>query len=213
MQKIKQIFVIAVLALSAVGNVMAIEEAKYNSILKEGAIEVRDYESQIIAETLVSGDFEDAGGEAFKRLFKYISGENTARQKIDMTAPVGLANASQEIDMTSPVGQTRIDGKWAVNFLMPASYSMETIPQPKDPKIRLRLLPDRHIAAIEYSGFWSEESYLENKGKLESWISEKQYNVIGQPIWARYNPPFTPWFLRRNEILIPINMPELVSQK
>lgn len=184
---------------------MAIEEAEYTVVLKEERFEVREYEPHIVAETIVDGDFEDAGDEAFGRLFKYISGNNKSRQKIEMTAPVRQAAASQKIDMTSPVGQMRVDGRWAVSFMMPASFTLETIPEPKDPNVILRQVPARNMAAVRYSGFWSEKGYLSNKAKLEAWIDEKGFITVGEPVWARYNPPFMPWFLRRNEILVPID--------
>ena len=184
---------------------MAIEEAEYTVVLKEERFEVREYEPHIVAETIVDGDFEDAGDEAFGRLFKYISGNNKSRQKIEMTAPVGQAGASQKIDMTSPVVQMQVDGRWAVSFMMPASFTLDTLPEPKDRNVILRQVPARNMAAVIYSGFWSEKGYLRNKGKLEAWIDEKGFRTVGEPVWARYNPPFMPWFLRRNEILVPID--------
>lgn len=183
---------------------MAAEEAEYTVIRKADPFEVRAYEPHIIAETLVEGDLEDAGGKAFRRLFKYISGENSARQEIAMTSPVGQAAPSQKIAMTSPVGQMQVDDRWAVSFMMPNAFTMETTPAPKDPDVVLRQVPSRNMAAVRYSGFWSEKSYQDNKRALEEWIGGQGLAITGEPIWARYNPPFTPWFLRRNEILIPI---------
>ena len=186
---------------------MATEEAKYKVVLREQDFEVREYEPHIIAETLVDGDFDKAGNKAFSRLFKYISGNNKSRQKIEMTAPVAQGAGSEKIDMTSPVGQQEADGRWAVSFMMPASYSLETLPEPQDPEVVLRQVPARHIAAVRYSGFWSEEGYMLNRDKLETWIKKNRFRVVGGPIWARYDPPFMPWFLRRNEILVPIAYP------
>jgi hypothetical protein len=82
------------------------------------------------------------------------------------------------------------------------------LPEPKDPNVIIRQVPSRHIAAVRYSGFWSEEGYLQNKARLEGWIRKKDLRTVGEPIWARYNPPFMPWFLRRNEILVPVADPE-----
>jgi hypothetical protein len=106
--------------------------------------------------------------------------------------------------MTSPVGQQENNGRWAVSFMMPASFSQETIPVPNDPDVILRQVPARQIAALRYSGFWSEKSYLRHKEKLQEWAKEKGLNVVGEAEWARYNSPFTPWFMRRNEILLPV---------
>ena len=107
--------------------------------------------------------------------------------------------------MTAPVGQQPAQEKWAVSFMMPAEYTLGTLPAPADPKVTLRPVPARRVAAVRYSGFWSQARYLKFKAELESWIRAKGLTVAGDPIWARYNPPFTPWFLRRNEILIPVD--------
>jgi hypothetical protein len=189
---------------------MATEEAEYTVFLKEENLEVRLYEPHIVAETVVDKEFEDAGSEAFGRLFKYISGNNQAQQEIAMTAPVGQVAEgqeieSQEIDMTAPVGQTQVDGKWVVSFMMPGSFTMQTTPKPRDERIIIRQVPERTMAAIEYSGFWSKSGYQKNKSRLEDWIDKKGFIIQGKPVWARYNAPFMPWFLRRNEVLIPID--------
>jgi len=184
---------------------MAIEEAAYKVLKKDNRFEIRDYAPHILAETVVEGDIEEAGNKAFNRLFRYISGENRSREKVAMTAPVSQEPKGEKIQMTAPVGQQRVQEKWAVSFMMPASYTLETLPEPEDPKVTLRQVPARRMAAVRYSGFWSEKNYIRYKLELESWIREKGLTIMGDPLWARYNPPFTPWFLRRNEILIPID--------
>jgi len=184
---------------------MAIEEAAYKVLRKENNFEIRDYAPHILAETVVEGDFEDAGDKAFTRLFRYISGENRSRDKVAMTAPVSQEPIGQKIQMTAPVGQRSVQDRWSVSFMMPASYTMETLPVPEDPNVTLRQVPARRMAAVRYSGFWSEKNYLRYKLELESWIREKGFTIVGDPLWARYNAPFTPWFLRRNEILIPVD--------
>ena len=189
------------------GEVMATEQAKYQVITQDDNIEVRKYESHVVAETEVDSDFEDAGSAAFKRLFDYISGNNIAQKEIAMTTPVSQEASGEKIDMTSPVGQRKDNGRWAVSFMMPASYTYETLPQPKDPSIKLQQVPEQYRVSITYSGLWSESNYLSNKQKLEAWIQSNNYIVSGEATWARYNAPFTPWFLRRNEVLIPIEYP------
>ena len=184
---------------------MAIEEATYKVIKKDNQFEIRDYAPHILAETVVEGDLEEAGNKAFNRLFRYISGGNRSRDKVAMTAPVSQEPIREKIKMTAPVRQQRIQEKWAVSFMMPASYTMETLPEPEDPEVKLRQVPARRMAAVRYSGFWSENGYLRHKLQLESWIRDRGLTIVGDPIWARYNPPFTPWFLRRNEILIPVD--------
>ena len=184
---------------------MAIEEAAYTVVIKDEKFEIRDYAPHILAETFVEGDFEEAGNKAFNVLFGYISGDNRSREKVAMTAPVTQEPKGEKIKMTAPVGQQRVQESWAVSFMMPASYTLETLPEPEDPKVTLRQVPARRIAAVRYSGFWNEKGYLRYKLELESWIREKGHTIVGDPIWARYNAPFTPWFLRRNEILIPVD--------
>ena len=203
----KNIFTIVsfvTILLTGVLNVMATEEAPYKVLKSDGIFELREYGPQILAEVIVEGDIEDAGNTAFRPLFKYISGENRSRSRISMTAPVSQESKGEKIAMTAPVSQEKSQGKWAVSFMMPASYTMETIPLPDNPDVKLRQVPARRIAAVRYSGFWSEGKYQLNRNKLESWLRDNKFSAAGEPVWARYNPPFTLWFLRRNEILIPV---------
>jgi effector-binding domain-containing protein len=183
---------------------MAIEEAPYDVVNKDKPFEIRDYAPHIVAETVVGGSLEDAGSRAFKILFAYISGDNRSRQSVAMTAPVAQQANAEKIKMTAPVGQQQVEDKWVVSFMMPAAYTMETLPVPESPQVMLRQVPGRRMAAVRYSGFWNEKGYLENKAKLEAWIEDNGLNIAGNALWARYNAPFTPWFLRRNEVLIPV---------
>ncbi|MEW8222425.1 MAG: heme-binding protein [Candidatus Thiodiazotropha taylori] len=193
--------------LTAIGakQAMAIEEAQYDVIHKESDFEIRDYASHVLAETFVTGAMEDAGKVAFGRLFDYISGNNQSRQEVTMTAPISQQPAGEKIEMTAPVGQQPDSEGWVVSFMMPSKYTMETLPVPIDSKVTLRKVSPRRMAAIRYSGFWSESSYLEHKAELLQWIEEAGLTITGEPVWARYNAPFTPWFMRRNEILIPVH--------
>ena len=192
----------------ATGEGMAIEEAKYIVIMKEESFELRQYERHIIAETMVEGDFDKAGNEGFRRLFKYISGENQKKQSIAMTAPVSQDAGSEKIAMTAPVSQERTGGQWRIAFVMPSEYTMDTLPQPVDPKVILRQTPARRMAAVTYSGSWSKARYEEHKALLEAFIQKKKLQPLGEPVLARYNSPFTLWFLRRNEVLVPVQGPD-----
>jgi len=203
-RSIRNIFAAAVIIIGAI-DAMAIEEAAYTVVIKDEKFEIRDYAPHILAETFVEGDFEEAGNKAFNVLFGYISGDNRSREKVAMTAPVTQEPKGEKIKMTAPVGQQRVQERWAVSFMMPASYTLETLPEPEDPKVTLRQVPARRMAAVRYSGFWNEKGYLRYKLELESWINENGLTIVGDPIWARYNAPFTPWFMRRNEILIPVD--------
>jgi len=109
--------------------------------------------------------------------------------------------------MTAPVSQERTGGQWRIAFVMPSEYTMDTLPQPVDPKVSLRQVPSRRMAAITYSGTWSRERYEEQKTLLEAFIRKHKLSPLGEPVLARYNSPFTLWFLRRNEVLIPVQVP------
>ena len=205
MKYICRVTILIAVIIIGVTDIMAIEETKYEVIIKENKFEIRDYAPHILAETVVGGSLEEAGNKAFERLFGYISGGNRTRDKVAMTAPVSQRKIGEKIEMTAPVGQQRAGESWVVSFMMPDGYTMETLPEPEDPKVKLRQVPARRMAAIRYSGFWNEKGYLKHKKKLESWIQKMGLTIIGDPIWARYNAPFVPWFLRRNEILIPVD--------
>jgi effector-binding domain-containing protein len=205
MKRTVPIILFIAIFVSGVNSVMAIEEAKYNVLKKDDRFEIRDYEPQILAEIIVESDMEQAGNKAFNRLFRYISGESRLRDKIKMTAPVSQEPRGEKIKMTAPVSLKPVQGKWAVSFMMPSSYTLETLPVPEDHGIILRQVPARRMAAVRYSGFWSEKNYLRYKNELEAWIHKEGLTILGEPIWARYNPPYTLWFLRRNEILIPVS--------
>jgi len=184
---------------------MAIEEAAYTVVQQDHAFELRDYAPQLLAETIVEGDLEGAGNKAFSRLFRYISGHNRSGTKVAMTAPVSQEPAGQKLRMTAPVGQAPVPGGWAVSFMMPATFTLETLPVPEDPAVTLRQVPARRVAAVRYTGAWSEKGYVRHKTALESWIRKNGWTAAGAAVWARYNAPFVPWFLRRNEVLIPVS--------
>ena len=200
---IKIIIAAAIIFIGAM-NAMATEEALYKVSKSSGAFEVRDYSSTILAETVVDGDLEGAGSKAFRTLFRYISGNNRPRSTVTVTSPPSKEAQGEKISMTAPVLQQGVQERWVVSFTMPATSTLQTLPAPDDPKITLRQVPARRMAAVRYSGLWSEKSYLQHKRELESWVYKMGFSISGPPEWARYNPPFTPWFLRRNEILLPI---------
>jgi hypothetical protein len=197
-------FFAALLLIIGTQETMAVEEASYVLLKSDGKFEVREYAPHVLAETLVAGDLESAGGKAFQTLFGYISGDNVSRTKVAMTAPVSQVPASEKIQMTAPVGQQRVEEQWAVSFMMPKSYTLSTLPQPKDPSVVLRQVPAQKMAVVRYSGTWSEKNYSRHKSELEAWVRKNGLTASGSEIWARYNAPFTPWFLRRNEVLIPV---------
>jgi hypothetical protein len=189
------------------GDAMAIEKLAYRTIERDGPFELRLIEPHVVAETFVEGDFERVGSEGFRRLVNYIGGANRSQATISMTAPVVQEPASEKISMTAPVAQEKVGDRYRITFLMPSKYTLETLPQPTDTRVRLRAEQERRVAAIQYSGFWSRSRYDDHERKLREWIDERGLEPIRETVWARYDPPFMPWFLRRNEILIELREP------
>ncbi|MGR8947989.1 MAG: SOUL family heme-binding protein [Gammaproteobacteria bacterium] len=195
---------IAALTLLILNTAMAVEEASYEIVLTEGQFEIREYAPQVVAQVVVATEMEDAGSAAFKPLFDYISGANQTNQEIAMTAPVAQQRRGEKIAMTAPVAQQSNGDSWVVSFMMPAGRTLENLPAPTNSLVEIREVPARQVATVRYSGFWSEKRYRKFKRELEAWLETKQLTATGDPIWARYDPPFKPWFMRRNEILIPL---------
>lgn len=182
----------------------AVEQVDYKVLKKDSKFEIRNYSPHILAVTKVNGNLEDAGDRAFGSLFRYISGNNWPKGKPSGKITETKKTKGAKIAMTAPVGQVKEKDSWAVSFMMPKEYTMSTIPRPSDPKVTLRQVPKRQMAAIRYSGSWSEKGYQKAKKKLMEWVKAEGLTVTGEPEWARYNAPFTPSFFRRNEILLPV---------
>jgi len=195
-----------VVALSAAGgSAMATEEPTYSVNLKEGSFEVRDYPAMVAAEVSVSGDRGEASSEGFKLLAGYIFGGNTRKQSIAMTAPVvQAAGESEKIAMTAPVLQTGQSGSWTVRFLMPSSYTLDTLPKPNDARVRLLPVPATRMAVVQFSGLAREDDIVTQTGLLNTLVARHKLQALGTPVVARYNPPWTPWFMRRNEIMVAV---------
>lgn len=183
---------------------MAIEQPKYRALKEFGdGIEMRQYGTYLVAETAVSAaDADEAGNLAFKRLGGYIFGGNQSKQSIAMTAPVSQAR-SEKIAMTAPVSQSQSgNGKWLVSFVMPEKYTLETLPVPDDKSIYFKKMPARKVLAIRFSGRWTDENFAEHERLLMAALKAHQLKYTGEPWTARYNPPFMPAFMRRNEVMI-----------
>jgi hypothetical protein len=188
---------------------MAVEEPAYKVLNTFDDFEVRQYSPYVVAETLAKGSYENAGDSAFSLLAGYIFGENQGGKSIAMTAPV--AQMPVRLDERQPVTQIRQsaaqsgdDAEFIVQFAMPADMTLQTLPKPNDNRVVLRQLPERRLAVIRYSGNWSEEEYLKQLQKLKSALEKQGLNWQGEPIWARYNSPWMPSFMRRNEIFLQI---------
>lgn len=187
------------------GYAMAIEQPRYEVIATDGDIEYREYAGYVVAQTRMPGDWSAnaAGNEAFRRLVRYISGNNQGQRKIAMTAPVAQSRG-EKIAMTTPVSQSNTDGDWVVSFVVPSDYTLDTAPLPRDERIELVAVAPRLVAAIRYSGNWGESRYKKFEERLLSQLADTGAVTTGDAEFARYNAPFVPWFLRRNEILVEV---------
>lgn len=184
----------------------AIEEPKYDVVKRYPQFEVRKYHAYLVAEVLVPGPAEKAGNTAFEYLGGYIFGKNKGAKKLEMTAPVSQTAAQNakpmKIEMTAPVAQTNVEGGYLVQFVMPSEFTMDTLPEPLNPKVKLREMPAQTYAVLKYSGSWSQELYEEKLAALRQSMKEAGLVAQGEPIFSRYNAPFSLPFLRRNEIWI-----------
>lgn len=197
---------LGLLLLLVTGGAMATEEPAYTVIEQSGNFELRRYEPMIIAETLVSGSMDDASGVGFRLIADYIFGNNTVRsggnEKISMTAPVAMEAQSEEISMTAPVSMERSAGKWRMHFVMPSEYTLNTLPRPNNPAVTLREIPATNYAVIRFSGFAGENKVAAKTAELKAWLEGRGIEPLGNPELARYNPPWTLPFFRRNEVMI-----------
>ena len=191
------------------GVAMATEEPNYTILNQTEDFELRRYDPQIVAQTWVTGDQKQAGNKGFKILADYIFGNNTApsgkSSKISMTAPVKMqpqTGKSQKIAMTAPVAMQEEDGKWRVRFVMPSQYTLQTLPKPKNPAVSIVEVPVQTYGVIKFSGLTDSEKVDAKSKELKTWMQSQKLNIIGAPEMARYNPPWTLPFMRRNEIMI-----------
>lgn len=183
---------------------MAVEETGYKVVLKKGNFEVRDYLGLVVAEVTVSGEQKQAANKGFRLLAGYIFGGNTRRQGIAMTSPVAQEPTSEMIAMTAPVTRTQNAGTWTVRFTMPSAYTLDALPEPTDPKVKLRRLPPARYAVLRFSGLARQSEVNSKSRELVAATSAHRLSAIGNVSLAQYNPPWTPWFMRRNEVMIPV---------
>lgn len=179
----------------------ATEEPDFKIIRElETDIELREYAAYVVAEVVVPGPASEAGNRAFPILAGYIFGKNKGERKLAMTAPVTQAAVPVKLEMTAPVTQSALADGFLVQFVLPRNVTLSTAPEPLDARINLRVIPPNRVAVIRYSGFWSESNYNDHLARLQAAMRTADLVPTGQAVYSRYNPPFTPWFMRRNEI-------------
>ena len=188
------------------GHSMALEKPGYKVLYQEGKLEYRLYQPYIVAETEVVGEesYKAASNEGFMRLFRYISGGNIDQASIAMTAPVQRHRVSEDIAMTTPVQRLPTAQGWKVAFMLPSQYAIDDAPVPVDPRVVIRPMPERLMAVLRYSGRWTERNLVKYEQRLRERLQEHGIEVMGVTESAAYNPPFTPPFMRRNEIMVKV---------
>lgn len=175
---------------------MSYESPAYVVESRIGEVEIRNYEPYVVAETVVDSSLERAGNGGFRRLAGYIFGGNKT-----------ATGDSTKIAMTTPVTQERVDDGYRIRFMMPSEHDVESLPTPNDESVRIEQVGPQRLGAIRYSGRWSRSGYEQHLDLLVHQLTEHEFTAIGEPIWARYDPPWKPWFLRRNEVLVAVEAP------
>ncbi|MEY2687162.1 MAG: hypothetical protein RL375_1360 [Pseudomonadota bacterium] len=178
----------------------ATDEPEYRVVRALAGFEVRQYATYTVAEVVVPGPVDDAGKQAFPILAEYIFGKNKGERKLAMTAPVTQTAVPVKLAMRAPVTQTVGPGGFLVQFVLPKGVTLTTAPEPLDARVQLREVTPGQVAVIRYSGWWSASNDNEHLAKLQAALRTAELAWTGEAVYARYNPPFTPWFMRRNEI-------------
>ena len=202
------------------GQAWAVEEPAYEVVRAYPAFELRRYAPYLLAETEVSGDFDAVGNEAFRILADFIFGNNQRQEKMKMTAPVSQRPAAMEIgDLDEVAISTSVTQRveagadpdtYVLSFVMPSQYTRETLPEPVDPRVRIREEPARLMAVRRYSGRWTQGNYREHEALLLQAIAKVGLQPVSATVYARYNSPFSLWFLRRNEVLVEVRPPQQI---
>jgi len=196
-------------------NAMSLEQPDYTVLYKDGDIEYRQYEPYLVSETVIQNtdDYNDAGNEGFRRLFRYITGSNEGQAEIAMTAPVAQTPRSEKIAMTAPVQQGESAEGWRVAFMLPTEYTLDTAPVPTDERVQIKAMPGRLMAVLRYSGRWTESNFSNKQSALRDAIDGESIDRIGEFQSALYNPPYTPPFMRRNEVMVEVNRVPAAAQE
>jgi len=191
--------------------VQNVETPSYTVVEQDGDFELRDYPALVVAEVARTGARGEALSAGFGPLARYIFAKERAGGRIAMTAPVEQQRADtlasgDRIAMTAPVTQSRTDdaGGWAVRFIMPAEYDLDELPAPGNADVVLKRVPSRRNAAVRFSGRANDELIAEQEARLLAWMTSRGLEAAAAPVYAYYNDPFTPGFLRRNEVIVPV---------
>ena len=189
------------------------EQQPYELVHRYPHFELRRYPTYVLAEVQVHAAFDKAANEAFPYLFNYISGSNQAHRKLSMTAPVIQEDpSSEDMVMTAPVLQsgplTGVEvGDYVVAFVLPAGVSADSAPVPDESKIKIREVPGSLAAVARFSGSGSAAVFQSHLVALLEALQVAGLTPVGSARFARFDPPFKPWFLRHNEVVIDVEKP------
>ena len=189
-------------------NFTVLQEKEDSAIARIANIEIRKYDPTIVAETTVPGPYAEAVNAGFRNIADYIFGNNTADASIAMTAPVlQEEQLSEKIAMTTPVLQEEIqDNQFVISFVMPSQYTLISIPKPNSSKVTLREVSGRTVGVITFSVLWTDEKAEKYTETLQTALMEDGYSIASSAQYARYNPPWTPPWMRRNEVWLEVKM-------
>ena len=181
-----------------------IEQTEYTVLQSEKGYEIRLYPAHIVAQTVVEGPYRSAVNQGFRIVAGYIFGGNTKKESIAMTAPVVEQKVSQSIAMTAPVVASIEGESHTIAFGMPRSYTLETLPTPTDARVKIVTIPEQKMAVIRFSWFRTNDRVQAKKQELLAVLKRDGVGVRGEPKYAGYNPPWTPPWMTRNEVLVEI---------
>lgn len=192
---------LAILPISACATAQ-VEEPAFSLVRADDNFEIRDYAPTITADVTVRGEPVAARNRGFMPLADYIFAKEREGEKIAMTAPVTQRPPREKIAMTAPVAQQPSADGWTVSFTMPAEYTMETLPPPANPDVRLVQHPPRRVAVLKFSGLAGEDRMDEKRRELMQAVAAAGLKPSGEPEFAFYDPPWTLPFMRRNEVMV-----------
>jgi hypothetical protein len=208
----KSLLILTILLFACGDNALALEEPEFEVVAERGAYEIRRYDPYIVAEVDVSAETErGAGNAAFRILAGYIFGDNKPRTKMAMTAPVEATpkpeGKGEKMNMTAPVESVSTGDSYTYAFVMERQYTLETLPEPVDPRIRIVTRPARYVAVLRYSGSWSEKNTSRHRTELISALDADELAPRGPVTIARFNSPFALPVFRRNEVQVEVDWP------
>ncbi len=184
----------------------ALEEPGYVGRETAGEYEIRAYDPYLVAEVIIDGSFDETGSKAFRMLAGYIFGDNQQSEKMAMTAPVTRQRTGVKMNMTAPVTRESVGAvsgeRYAYHFVMEQQYTLETLPVPTNPAVKIIEVPGKTLAVRRYAGRSNEKNFLKHLTALQSALENDGLEYCGAPVSAVYNSPFVPGPFRRNEVML-----------